>query len=102
MSAQTHNHIQTNQKKSRVITLSDPHMTKLTHHPKHTHAYCQLSQFEIAIQRCEGLTSTLDTCVNIASWERAVDKFRKSHIVYERNYHIFIILYLILIITVSI
>ncbi len=34
-------------------------------------------------------------------WEGTVDKFRKSHIVYERNCHIFIIVYLILIIIVS-
>ncbi len=41
------------------------------------------------------------TCgVNIALWEGTVVKFRKSHIVYERNYHIFIIVYLILIIIV--
>ncbi len=38
--------------------------------------------------------------MNIALWEGAVDNFRKCHIVYERNYHIFIIVYLILIIIV--
>ncbi len=39
--------------------------------------------------------------MNIALWDGTVDKFRKSHIVYEKKYHIFIIVYLSLIIIVS-